>query len=84
MAAKPAALARLTTKGQLALGYDADFAIFAPDEAYIVDVTKLQHKNPITPYDGKALSGVVRKTYLRGQPINHHTPHGTLLRRGGI
>ncbi|MEO5993978.1 MAG: allantoinase, partial [Arthrobacter sp.] len=45
---------------------------------------KLQHKNPITPYDGKALSGVVRKTYLRGHPINNHTPHGTLLRRGGI
>ncbi|MET3948678.1 hypothetical protein ABIB49_003800, partial [Arthrobacter sp. UYCu512] len=28
--------------------------------------------------------GVVRKTYLRGHPINNHTPHGTLLRRGGI
>ncbi|MEO5781205.1 allantoinase AllB [Arthrobacter sp. PAMC25284] len=84
MAAKPAALARLATKGQLALGYDADFSIFAPDDAYVVDVTKLQHKNPITPYDGKALSGVVRKTYLRGQQINNQTPHGTLLRRGGI
>ncbi len=82
MAAKPAALARLTTKGQLAPGCDADFAIFAPDEAYVVDVAKLQHKNPITPYDGRALSGVVRKTYLRGRPINHHTPHGALLRRG--
>ena len=66
MAEKPAALARLTNKGQLALGYDADFAVFAPDEAFVVDVSKLKHKNPITPYDGKALSGVVRQTYLRG------------------
>ena len=47
-------------------GYDADFAVFAPDEAYVVDVSKLKHKNPITPYDGKALSGVVRQTFLRG------------------
>ena len=31
MGEKPAALARLSTKGQLALGYDADFAVFAPD-----------------------------------------------------
>ena len=84
MAEKPAALARLSNKGQLALGYDADFAIFAENDAYVVDVTRLQHKNPITPYDGKALSGVVRKTYLRGRPVSYHKPHGTLLRRGGI
>lgn len=36
---QPAELARLNTKGQLALGYDADFAIFAADDAYVVDVT---------------------------------------------
>jgi allantoinase len=84
MSAKPAALARLSNKGRLAPGYDADFAVFAPDEAYVVDVSKLKHKNPITPYDGRALSGVVRKTYLRGQQINDRTPTGKLLRRGGI
>ena len=66
MAAKPAATGRPAHKGQLALGYDADFAVFAPDEAFVVDVSKLKHKNPITPYDGKALSGVVRQTFLRG------------------
>jgi allantoinase len=49
MAAKPAELARLNTKGQLALGYDADFAIFAADDAYVVDVTKFKHKNPHHP-----------------------------------
>ncbi len=83
MAEKPAALARLSTKGQLALGYDADFAVFAPDEAFVVDVSKLKHKNPITPYDGKALSGVVRKTFLRGAVVDGQTPTGKLIRRGG-
>lgn len=82
MAEKPAALARLHMKGQLALGYDADFSIFAPDEAFVVDVSTLKHKNPITPYDGKALSGVVRATYLRGSLVDGQTPTGRLLRRG--
>jgi allantoinase len=76
MGEKPAALARLSNKGQLALGYDADFAVFAPDEAFVVDVSKLKHKNPITPYDGKALSGVVRKTFLRGAVVDGQTPGG--------
>ncbi|MDR6794004.1 allantoinase [Pseudarthrobacter oxydans] len=84
MGEKPAALARLSTKGQLALGYDADFAVFAPDEAFVVDVSKLKHKNPITPYDGKALSGVVRKTFLRGAVVDGQTPTGKLIRRGGV
>jgi len=84
MAEKPAALARLHNKGQLALGYDADFSIFAPDEAFVVDVTKLKHKNPITPYDGRPLAGVVRKTYLRGTPIDGQNPGGKLLRRGNV
>jgi allantoinase len=39
-----------------------------------VDVSKLKHKNPITPYDGKALSGVVPKTYLRGSVAEGQTP----------
>ncbi|ADX74679.1 dihydroorotase, multifunctional complex type [Pseudarthrobacter phenanthrenivorans Sphe3] len=84
MGEKPAALARLSNKGQLALGYDADFAIFAPDEAFVVDVSKLKHKNPITPYDGKTLSGVVRKTFLRGAVVDGQTPTGKLIRRGGV
>jgi allantoinase len=82
MAEKPAALARLPRKGQLALGYDADFSVFAPDEVFVVDVSRLQHKNPITPYNGKALSGVVRATFLRGSLVEGHTPTGRLLRRG--
>ncbi len=83
MAARPAQLAGLGNKGRLAPGYDADLAVFAPDEAYVVDASKLQHKNPITPYDGKALSGIVRQTYLRGTLIDGRTPTGRLIRRGG-
>jgi len=82
MATAPAQLAGLTRKGRLALGYHADLAIFAPDDAFVVDVTKLHHRNPITPYAGRALSGVVRRTFLRGKEIDSTVPAGTLLRRG--
>ena len=82
MAVQPARLAQLTRKGQVAIGSDADLAIFAADETFVVDVKKLMHKNPITPYAGRTLEGVVRKTYLRGQAVDGRTPRGKLLRSG--
>jgi allantoinase len=84
MAARPAGLARLTNKGQLAVGYDADFSVFAPDEEFVVDATKLHHKNPITPYDGRALCGVTRRTFLRGRHVDGRVPRGKLLRRADL
>lgn len=83
MAARPASLARLDHKGRLAPGFDADFSVFAPDEAFTVDATKLKHKNPLTPYDGRVLTGVVRRTFLRGDEVDGRTPTGRLLRPGG-
>jgi allantoinase len=82
MSERPAQFAGLTGKGRIAPGYDADFSVFAADDAYVVDVNKLHHKNPLTPYHGKALAGVVRKTWLHGEVIDFETPRGRLLRRG--
>ncbi|HST72104.1 MAG TPA: allantoinase AllB [Kocuria rosea] len=82
MSTKPARRAGLRSKGKLALGYDADLVVFAPDDAFVVDAGKLHHKNPITPYQGKALSGRVRRTYLRGTAVDFTTPRGRLIRRG--
>ena len=82
MAARPADRLRLRSKGRIALGYDADLAVFAPDQAYVVNAGKLHHKNAITPYEGKVVSGVVRRTFVRGTEVDFTTPHGKLLRRG--
>jgi allantoinase len=82
MSTKPAQRAGLRSKGRLSLGYDADLVVFAPDDAFVVDAGKLHHKNPITPYQGKALSGTVRRTYLRGSAVDFRTPAGRLIRRG--
>ncbi|MGW5716860.1 allantoinase AllB [Amycolatopsis sp. NPDC003865] len=82
MAERPAAQAGMRRKGHLAAGYDADFCVFAPDEAFVVDVTKLKHRNPVSAYDRRPLAGVVRSTWLRGTEITGDSPHGELLTRG--
>jgi len=84
MATKPAERVGLPAKGKLALGYDADLAVFAADQAFVVDAAKLHHKNPLTPYQGKTLSGVVRRTFVRGREVDYSEPHGQLLRRGQV
>lgn len=84
MATNPAQLAGLTNKGRIALGCDADFAIFEPESAQVVDVHKLHHKNPISPYDGRALAGVVKSTWLRGKQVDYQTAQGRMLRRGDV
>ncbi|SEP29963.1 allantoinase AllB [Trujillonella endophytica] len=81
MSAAPARQADLATKGAIAVGRDADLVAFAPDERWTVD--RLLHRNPVTPYAGRELTGVVRRTWLRGEET-HGSPRGRLLRRGGV
>ncbi len=83
MSQAPAAQAGLTQKGRIESGYDADFCVFAPDDAFVVNANTLQHKNAVTPYAGWPLAGVVRGTWLRGAPIDIDAdPTGRLLNRG--
>jgi allantoinase len=83
MAEGPARLLGLQRKGRIEPGYDADFCVFAPDQAFVVDPARLHHKNPLTPYDGHRLLGVVRGTWLRGEELAGERPRGHLLTRGG-
>ena len=83
MSARTAQLAGLTGKGRIALGYDADLCRFAPDEAQVVSGAALEHRHAVTPYDGMALAGVVRETWLRGTRVDLDAPpRGRLLTRG--
>jgi allantoinase len=83
MAEGPARLAGLNRKGAIEVGNDADLCVLAPDEQFTVDPAKLHHRHPGTPYDGRTLRGVVRQTWLRGQPIDLAEPRGRLLSAGG-
>ena len=83
MSTAPADLVGLRGKGRIAVGADADFCVFAPDDAFVVDAAGLHHKNPVTPYAGRPLAGVVRSTWLRGERIDIDTePRGRFLNRG--
>jgi allantoinase len=82
MAEGPAKLAGLDHKGKIAPGFDADFCVLAPDESFEVDPNRLFHRNPLTPYAGRRLMGVVRETWLRGEPIDLREPRGQFLDRG--
>ena len=80
MAAAPAALAGLPGKGALAPGCDADLVAFDDTASFTVDPARLRHRHPVTPYAGRTLTGVVRRTWLRGQETGE-TPAGRLLRK---
>ncbi|CAH2259169.1 jg9995 [Pararge aegeria aegeria] len=56
-------------KGALKKGLDADLVYFAPDETFVIKSDIIRHKNKLTPYIGKELKGVVKKTYVRGQLV---------------
>jgi allantoinase len=68
--------------GCVARGYDADFCVPAPDEAFVVDAGRLHHRHPVTPYAGRPLAGVVRGTWLRGRQVTGSERRGALLTRG--
>ncbi len=74
----PARLAGLPQKGAIAVGRDADLVAFAPDQRFTVG--RLEHRNPVTPYAGMELDGVVRRTWVRGQEADG-APVGRLLTR---
>jgi allantoinase len=85
LCAAPAQLVGLQNrKGKIAAGFDADLVIWNPKEQFEVAGQRLQHRHKLTPYEGKILSGVVEKTFLRGRKIYDDgefigEPRGVLL-----
>lgn len=69
MSRNPARLAGLEKKGTIAPGFDADLVIWEPDTAFQVDPAALQHRHKLTPYAGRTLQGLVRKTLVRGRTV---------------
>jgi len=54
----------------LQVGAEANFVAFDADSTFTVRGSELLHRHPITPYEGEQLIGVVKETYLRGEPIS--------------
>ncbi|MFJ4592921.1 allantoinase AllB [Kitasatospora sp. NPDC088861] len=83
MSAGPAELVGLTgVKGAIAAGCDADLVAFDPDGEFAVHPRELRHRNPVTPYAGRTLTGAVRTTWLRGRAVDVSAePFGRRLTR---
>jgi allantoinase len=84
MATGPADLVGFGDRGRIAEGARADLCVFAPDERFTVDPARLRHRNPITPYAGRTLHGVVRETWLGGVPVAEGACRGELIRRPDV
>ncbi len=83
MATGPADRVGLTDRGRIEVGASADLCVFAPDESFVVDPARLLHRNPVSAYAGRTLTGTVRQTWLHGVLIDvDAAPRGRLLRRG--
>jgi dihydroorotase len=66
----PAAIAGLTDHGgPIALDAVANLCVIDPLLEWTVDATKLASRARNTPYDGRRLTGRVRHTVLRGEPV---------------
>jgi hypothetical protein len=45
------------------------FVVFDPDREFVVTEDRLHYRHPVSPYLGETLRGVVKATYLRGNPV---------------
>lgn len=83
MATAPAALVGLGDRGVIEPGRRADLCQLAPDEPFVVDAAALLHRHPVTPYHGRRLRGVVRRTWLAGTPLTPGSSLGRLVPAAG-
>jgi dihydroorotase len=68
LTARPAGLLG-TDAGQIAKGAVADLCLFQPDRIWRVEAGRLPGKAQNTPFDGRALEGVVLGTWKRGKRV---------------
>lgn len=64
----------LTHKGRIAVGADADVAIYDTGVDFRIEATRLAHRNPISAYDGLRYGGRVTRSVVRGNAIDVERP----------
>jgi len=65
----PAKRYGLRTKGDIAVGYDADLVLLDPRESFTVRAAESESAQGYTPFEGMTLTGKVKATFLRGNLI---------------
>ncbi|MCC2032891.1 allantoinase AllB [Microbacterium allomyrinae] len=72
----PARVAGLEGAGVIEVGAPAHLTVFGLDDAFPISAGELLHRNPITAYDHRTLTGRVRRTWLRGRTVYDVTEGG--------
>jgi dihydropyrimidinase len=68
-ATAPARAFGLTGKGQIAVGFDADIAIWDPALSYTYGANDLKDNTGYNPYEGTTVTGLPVTVLLRGQAV---------------
>ena len=69
MSTKIADFLKLTNKGRIQIGADADLVVWNPVKKMKVSPALMRFRHPISPYEGVMLSGLVEKTYVGGELV---------------
>ncbi len=67
---RPAELAGLPHKGQLAAGADADLVLVDPAERWTLQRADLLTRHPWSPFLGREFTGRVERVWLRGEAVH--------------
>ena len=65
-----------TASGVIEPGAPAHLTVFGVDDPFAIDAARLLHKNPITAYDRRVLTGRIRRTWLHGKSMYNVTEGG--------
>jgi allantoinase len=60
---------RVSAKGAIAIGKDADFTLVELNATEVIAPESLHYRHKQSPYVGRTLRSRVRRTFLRGQTI---------------